>query len=227
MTSWPRSWERLVEEVFGPGTRIVFPRFFESKKNQVTLLTLVREAEPFQVLAKRYVWGEASREHEVLVRAHGAGLAVPRPLALHGEVGFQEVVPGTRLRGPVSLGRARALGRWLAAFHRELGLVRGDCVLPNFLVTPDGALVGLDFEESGPGDPLEDVAGLGVSLLLASPVPDPSVLSALLEGYGRVPRRDLEPRMQADLAGRHRFLPEREADLAACARSLASWREAR
>ncbi|MCD4783824.1 MAG: hypothetical protein K8T10_08375 [Candidatus Eremiobacteraeota bacterium] len=75
-------WKKIIEFVFGEGTEIVFPRFFISKKNQVTLFHLRRQDRDFSVIAKFYVWGNGMREWRILQKAYKAGLNVPAPMEL-------------------------------------------------------------------------------------------------------------------------------------------------
>ena len=139
-----------------------------------------------------------------------------------------EPLPGNRLHPPVLPDRAEALGLWLARFHREMEtpegpLLRGDCVLPNFLTTDSGGLYGVDFEESRPGDPREDVAQLAVSVLLGSGATGPRVVTRFLEGYGAPPALALKGRMRADLEARLRYAPGRAAEIAAALGALDGW----
>ncbi len=65
------------------------------------------------------------------------------------------------------------LGIWLAAFHNhfktsEHTLIRGDATLRNFLFTD--RIWGLDFEETRPGKPIEDIATLCTSILTTNPM---------------------------------------------------------
>ena len=117
----PARWNQLVAEVLGHDTRITDLRFFESKKNQVTLLILQRDGALLKVMAKYFVWGECEREWEILEKAHAAGLEVPRPLARRDNVCFVQFLEGENLR---RIGETRpehldgaAVGRWLARFH--------------------------------------------------------------------------------------------------------------
>jgi tRNA A-37 threonylcarbamoyl transferase component Bud32 len=65
------------------------------------------------------------------------------------------------------------LAQWFARFHqffktRERFLIRGDATLRNFLVTD--RIWGVDFEETRPGKPIEDIAQLCTSLLTTDPM---------------------------------------------------------
>jgi tRNA A-37 threonylcarbamoyl transferase component Bud32 len=65
------------------------------------------------------------------------------------------------------------LATWFADFHKyfttqEHTLIRGDATLRNFLFTD--RIWGLDFEETRPGNPEEDIATLCTSLLTTTPM---------------------------------------------------------
>ena len=65
------------------------------------------------------------------------------------------------------------LATWFADFHkyfktREKTLIRGDAILRNFLFTD--RIWGLDFEETRPGNPIEDIATLCTSILTTNPM---------------------------------------------------------
>ena len=115
-------WNKIVRKVFGSEARIIFARFFESKKNQVTLLRLDFNGEVREVVAKYFVWGDCRLEWDVLNRAARAGLPVPEPLGIDEPVIFTGVVPGCSgkvicSRDPAALDFS-AMGRWVGLFHR-------------------------------------------------------------------------------------------------------------
>lgn len=63
-----------------------------------------------------------------------------------------------------------ALARWLSRYYAASGgMVLGDAHLRNFLLSPEGALTGLDFEACRPGSPEEDAARLAVFTLTYHP----------------------------------------------------------
>jgi tRNA A-37 threonylcarbamoyl transferase component Bud32 len=67
----------------------------------------------------------------------------------------------------------KLLAQWFAGFHqffktRESFLIRGDATLRNFLFTD--RIWGVDFEETRPGKPIEDIADLCTSLLTTKPM---------------------------------------------------------
>jgi len=75
-------WKKIIEYAFGENTEIVFPRFFVSKKNQVTLFHLRKQDGDFNVIAKYYVWGNGMKEMQILQKAYKSELNVPEPLKL-------------------------------------------------------------------------------------------------------------------------------------------------
>lgn len=170
-------WNEIVEEIFGRGFEIEFPRFFHSKKNQVTLLNLKRGDEKLPVVAKFFVWGEPGREWKILNDLQAAQIAAPRPLKFYKNIIFMEFIPGKDLRMIVNREPSRLdprlPARWLAKLHREFKrangftLLKGDTMLPNFVVhEKTGKLYGIDFEESEFGNPMKDLGNLLVSMLL-------------------------------------------------------------
>ena len=67
----------------------------------------------------------------------------------------------------------KLLAQWFAGFHQffktsERFLIRGDATLRNFLLTD--RIWGVDFEETRPGKPIEDIAQLCTSLLTTKPM---------------------------------------------------------
>jgi hypothetical protein len=171
-------WDRTVREAFGDGARIIFPRFFESKKNQVTLLSLDVDGSPLQVVAKYYVWGDADAEWDALNGCSGRQIPSPRPISRAGNVTFMEYIPGRSVKyvlenTPQDFSFA-PLGRWLGRFHRAFAredgttLQKVDLMPPNFIVSErDGEIYGIDFEECRRGAPLPDLAEMAATGLLA------------------------------------------------------------
>lgn len=169
-------WNRVIAEVFGEGTKLMFPRFFMSKKNQVTLLIMEKDGKEMNVISKFFVWGSADREWDILTDAFNAGLDVPKPLQLYKNIIFMENIPGTTLMMmqdnrensfPVDL-----LAEWLAKFHKtfrnaDKTMLKGDGMFPNFIYQKENhRLFGVDFEESTEGREIVDVADMTVSLLM-------------------------------------------------------------
>ncbi len=170
-------WSKLITDIFGEGTRLVFPRFFMSKKNQVTLLNMEKDGKELNVISKFFVWGNADTEWDILTKAYNAGLDVPKPIRLQENIIFMEYIPGTTLmmlhdnrtdKLPVEL-----LAEWLAKFHKtfkdsDRTLLKGDGMFPNFIYQKEKhKLYGVDFEESTKGREIVDTADMMTSLLMS------------------------------------------------------------
>ncbi len=177
----PERWKQLVAEEFGSATSIEHVRFFPSKKNQVSLLTLGTTNGPRYVIAKYFVWGECDHEWNVLEQAWAAGLDVPQPIARRENICLLEHVRGSNLRTvaertPERI-NGRAIGQWLARFHNrfqrnDVTLLKGDCMPPNFILRDDDTVCGIDFEEAREGDPLDEVIEAATTLLTLPPWPE-------------------------------------------------------
>jgi len=162
-------WNELIGKVFGREAEIIFPRFFDSKKNQVTHLSLKIGKLQKDVIAKYFVWGNIDTEWKILNMAHDAGLSVPRPLHRQERVLFIEYVPGSSARlllerrpDEMEIGD---VGRWLGKFHRTFKkpdgttLLKGDVAFPNFIMADKTSKIyGVDFEESVFGKPVDEAA---------------------------------------------------------------------
>lgn len=170
-------WNNIITDIFGEGTKLVFPRFFMSKKNQVTLLIMEKEGKELNIISKFFVWGNAATEWDILTKAYNAGLDVPKPIRLYENIIFMEYITGTTLmmlhdnregRLPVEL-----LAQWLAKFHKtfrngEKTMLKGDGMFPNFIYQKENhRLIGVDFEESIEGREIVDVADMMTSLLMS------------------------------------------------------------
>lgn len=167
-------WDRTVKKAFGEDAAIIFPRFFESKKNQVTLLEISSGGELFFVVSKFFVWGRSEIEWDILNRAHDAGLSVPRPIKRVDNVIFMEYVKGKSARSILRKTGdldAYKIGEWMGKFHRAFivdagnTLLKGDVMLPNFIFTDRGGLYGIDFEEVKTGRPVGELGDLLSSFL--------------------------------------------------------------
>lgn len=159
-------------------------QFFYSKKNRV--FRSVVEGIPYVVKAYRGEWQErAAVEYGILVSCRQKEVPVPEPIALlegaivmapvDGQVAgdvFDRLIVTRSAVGLTSEQERLAdhLARWLARFHNafDFGLTRGDSILRNFIVTDKG-VVGLDFEESSPGDSLQDIGQICASALATDP----------------------------------------------------------
>lgn len=230
MSEQIETWNTIVRRAFGDGTRILFPRFFPSKKNQVTLLELERGGEKFEVLAKFFVWGNPEIEWETASSAGEAGIPVPGLIRKIDNVIFMEFVPGKTLiamaeEDPGAFD-AKPLARWLGKFHKafasEDGLttLKGDVMLPNFIISEkDGRIYGLDFEESKKGRPIFEIANLAATIISSGKLwqaPAVEGIRIFIEAYLeenkiRIDAEELRALIIESLKSRIQFMPRREA----------------
>lgn len=224
------SWIELVEKEFGPGTKIIFPRYFYSKKNQVTLLDMKKGGVRFQALAKYFVWGDPTQEWEVLQQAHRAGLNTPKPININGNVIFMEFIPGRSLKSIADSGEnipAEMLGQWYGKFHRafkkeDSTILKGDGMLPNFIIHKDTKeLYGVDFEESSRGREITEIADFTTTLLSYGDSFSKDNLSRagnFIKAYLKVnpvllPPQEIKDLIRQNLARRISFMPELEKEI--------------
>lgn len=142
-----------------------------SRRNRVWVV----ETDVRPVVVKRSLSGKIENEFETLVLARKAGLPVPYPLLKEEDYLVLEYIPGESceilINHMFSSEAVDGIGRWLAEFHRCLGddsksRIVGDAIPSNFILN-DGLTYGLDLEDSGPGDPLDDLGEM-VAMILAS-----------------------------------------------------------
>lgn len=168
---------------------------FRSRKNEVSL---VETQDGQRAVLKEFPEEEKQRvaiEFAILVRAGKSGVPVPK--IIHWEEGFiqLEFLEGRPLVDAINDPEidmkkkecmARALGRWLCEFHSVFAkesIIRGDCTLRNFIWSDkvdssirdasaprDSRVWGLDFEEAGLGEPVNDVAEACASILDTDPM---------------------------------------------------------
>jgi len=148
---------------------------FRSRKNRVFRVLIGGET----LVAKVYPPGGEARalhEYSVLGACMEREVSVPRPVKHTGRILLIQYVEGETATECIDSSPARmeptllSVVDWLSGFHRAHGLrlCRGDCVLHNFLVTPEG-VVGIDFEEAHEGRPLEDLGQVIASFLSMRP----------------------------------------------------------
>jgi len=190
-------WEALKKSL---NQRLVLNRIrlVPSKRNRVW----VAETDVRPVVVKQSLSGRAGNEFEQLLIARKAGVDVPYPLFMDREYLILEYVQGdtcdTMINHLFSSEAAEKIGLWLARFHEKMpsnGLrrIRGDSVLSNFVFS-EGRVFGLDLEDSGPGDPLDDLGQIGASILGNEPFFTPikfDLCIRLIESYGREARADV------------------------------------
>ncbi len=148
-------------------------RLVPSKRNRVW----VAETDVRPVVVKKSLSGRCGNEFEAIIQAKSAGLNVPYPLFMEGDYLVSEYIQGetcdTLINHMFSNQAAEGMGGWLASFHGLLGRgpirkVTKDAVLSNFLLSDD-RIFGVDLEDAGPGDPLDDVGQLCAAILGSEP----------------------------------------------------------
>lgn len=167
------------------------PKFVPSMVNRVWLV----ETDVRPVVIKRSLSGKCGVEFEALLQARLAGLAVPYPLAKEGDYLVTEYVPGENceilIHKMFSSSAAEGLGRWLAEFHLRMSSggtsrIMRDAVPSNFVMS-GGTVYGLDLEDSGLGDPMDDVGKMGASIIGNEPYFTPikfDLCLKMLRSYG-------------------------------------------
>lgn len=190
----PLKWQLAVKSMFGMDAEIAGVRFCFSKKNQVSRLSLVKDGQALEVMAKYYVWGDMASEYGALRKAFEQELRVPEPLGRLDGILFSRPLEGRRLSEDFGHGKAVSLGRWLRSFHQKMTppavkervFLRGDCNLNNFLADKDGRIWGLDFEEACFGSPEADVGELCFAIIVKyadDPASALTYLNEFLQGY--------------------------------------------
>lgn len=171
---------------------LVNERLIPSMRNRVWAV----ETDVRPVILKRSLSGKAENEFGALLKAREKGLEVPFPLYRRGDYLVLEYVPGERCDSLINhlfnAEAARKLGSWLARFHQELSeeayqTVMADAELTNFLYWDD-KIYGIDLEDSGAGEPLDDLGQLIASILGSEPVFTPikfDLCMKLLDSYER------------------------------------------
>ncbi len=184
-------WEALKKSL---NQRLVINRIrlVPSKRNRVW----IAETDVRPVVVKQSLSGRAGNEFEELLVARKVGIDVPYPLFMDGDYLILEYVQGdtcdTMINHLFSSEVVEKIGIWLAKFHekmssRGLKRIRGDSVLSNFVFS-EGRVFGLDFEDSGPGDPLDDLGQIAASILGSEPFFTPikfDLCIGLTESYGK------------------------------------------
>ena len=192
----PSRWARALRSCFGEPVALEDTVYFDSKKNQVSLLLLKERA----VIGKMFCWGDPEKEERILRRASEKGLHVPRILGRYRSILFLEYIKGRNLRvlrdEPGFPDVIRELARWLALFHeafrrgKKTSLLKGDMRLQNFIQSGD-RIYGVDFEESEAGPPVRDVADMAATLLGIDGFKSGQNLDVFIESYGEHSRFDL------------------------------------
>lgn len=162
-----------------PSGRVL--RSFHSKKNTVSLVSCREAGEDRLLILKEHKTAEkAAAEYETLAKLSEAGLAVPSPLGLAGNLLFLEFLEGLLLLDilehnlvPRSVW-TEALARWYRQLHTVTSLGDGNVLLKednnlrNFIFR-EGVFYGIDFETSSRGNPARDLGQLCAFILANRP----------------------------------------------------------
>ena len=190
-------WE-AVKKALNQRVVVTKTRFVPSRVNRVWIV----ETDVHPVVVKRFLSGKCGKEFESLVLARNAGMTVPYPLASHGDYLVMEYLSGDGceilMNKMFSSQAAEGIGTWLATFHKRLSTdlgtrVRGDAVLSNCLVS-EGAVYGIDLEDSAIGDPMDDIGQMGASILGSEPYFTPikfDLCKRMLRAYERATGMDI------------------------------------
>jgi hypothetical protein len=167
-------------------------RLVPSRRNRVWVV----ETDVRPVVVKRSLSGKCGNEFEVVIQAKSAGLNVPYPLFMEGDYLVFEYLQGETcdmlINHMFSSQAAEGMGEWLASFHGILGngstcKVMNDAVLTNFILS-DQKIFGVDLEDAGPGNPLDDVGQLSAAILGSEPFFTPvkfDLCLRMLQSYER------------------------------------------
>lgn len=190
-------WEAVKEAL---NKRVVLGpvRLIPSRRNRVWVV----ESDVRPVVVKRFLSGRCGNEFEVIIQAKGAGLNVPYPLFMGGDYLVSEYIQGetcdTLVNHMFSNLAAEGMGEWLASFHCILGhgqtcKIMKDAVLSNFILSDD-KIFGVDLEDAGPGDPLDDVGQLSAAILGSEPYFTPikfDLCLRMIQSYERASCMDI------------------------------------
>jgi tRNA A-37 threonylcarbamoyl transferase component Bud32 len=194
---------------------VLLQKRFDSKKN--TVAYVLSQGHP-RVL-KWFVPGlkqNMQTEYSVLIKAHSK-LTVPLPyekdeknnvLVMSYIVGKNvcDLINDTMLTFEEKQRIIQMIANWFISFHelfqtKEGFRIRGDATLKNFLHSKN-QIWGVDFEESRPGKPSEDLATFCVSLLTTDPMFTSEkfqLCQSFLEAYRKSSRWTIEA-MNAEIS---------------------------
>ena len=155
---------------------------FNSKKNTVAHVLLKGKPRVLKWFAPGF---KKQMETEYSILKNGsAKLNIPPPYEMDtkNNVLITSLITGENLCDVINDGKIEStekqrlimfLSEWFAEFHTHFKKadqfrIRGDSILRNFLITD--RIWGVDFEESRMGKPVEDIAGMCVSILSTDPM---------------------------------------------------------
>lgn len=180
---WDALRKALNQRVVVSSTRLV-----PSRVNRVWVV----ETDVRPVVIKRFLSGRSGREFEALVLAKSAGLDVPYPLYKEGDYLVEEYLPGDTCERMInhlsSHEAAEGIGTWLARFHGafrqgESTRLMADAVLSNFIFS-DGRVFGVDLENSGYGNEMDDLGQTAACILGSEPFFTPMKFDLCLRMLG-------------------------------------------
>lgn len=181
----------LLIQTFGTDTEVKFHSRLQSKKNVVIRLTMLSRGETVEhpLVAKMFIADTYDREVNMLRLCMRGHVRVPEVLAANDGVILMRYVPGENLVDSVnrtfSKRTVEQIANWYYGFHVLTQSIKGDPILRNFISTKAG-IVGLDFEDAGPGPWVRDIGGICASMLDTRPVFDArkqALAWHLLEAY--------------------------------------------
>lgn len=207
------------------GIRIV--EAFKSKRNQVFKVEMEWKRQSVTAVMKYYSGEDGAlkcrEEQERLGYLEQCGIPVARLFHRDQNVLFMEYLPGILINDLVEAGDEGSwlpqMAAWLAAFHglgREAaGPLKSDANLRNFIFFKN-VVYGLDFEETGYGDPLSDIAEVCFFILTNKPAftrAKDRMVRAFIREYAALTGRCMEgiPRqiMKSRTAARLRRVPSK------------------
>ncbi len=180
---------------------LIIYRVFNSRKNTVAEARLNKDKRGVIKLFNR----RESMEREYSILSNTTGVSTPKVYSRDDEniILVLEFIDGENLcdvvnNPSVSFNEKKKLvallGEWLARFHEEFNMRRGDSILRNFIV--NDRIWGVDFEESTvEGKIIEDVAEACISILMTKPMftdEKKKLCIELLEAYSMYTPLDLE-----------------------------------
>ncbi|TXT56805.1 MAG: hypothetical protein BAJATHORv1_20401 [Candidatus Thorarchaeota archaeon] len=142
---------------------------FRSKKNVVFAF----RAGNTRLVAKLFITDAFKKELEQLLLCARNGVNAPPVLAAKEGVILMPLISGIplvdALNETLSESLTKLLAKWYSGYHSVTGLIKGDPRLRNFILH-DRKIYGLDFEEAGPGDWMDDIGGVAASILDTYPI---------------------------------------------------------
>ena len=163
---------------------------FDSKKNQVYLVTDTLGADSNKVVLKIYneeFKKNAKLELNTINKLNKLNISTPKIIKHSNDWVILEFIPGRSILQIIDSEKReiepkeliRYLAEWFANLHAKTleyvpepqVLLKGDCVLKNFIYVHDSKqLFGVDFEESTMGKPLIDVGAVCSAILTIKPM---------------------------------------------------------